>query len=124
MARMIDNAKASGHNAVTAMAETVATASFDTPLQILRRLRALHGPLHRLSAFLVQFALFMVLFIVCPCCLVQRTLRMPTGRFMSLWLINASPLSRVVSRRSWVPAYSAAYCPAYSPAWPLQSCSC
>eukprot|EP00971_Amphidinium_carterae_P009722 191732-Amphidinium_carterae.1 len=50
--RMIDNAKASGHNAVTAMGETISTASFDTPLQILRRLRALHGPLHHLSPLL------------------------------------------------------------------------
>eukprot|EP00971_Amphidinium_carterae_P010935 215820-Amphidinium_carterae.1 len=46
---MIDNARASGHNAATAMAETIVTSTFDVPLQILRRIRVLHGPLHEMA---------------------------------------------------------------------------
>eukprot|EP00971_Amphidinium_carterae_P208605 4138775-Amphidinium_carterae.2 len=45
---MIDNARASGHNAVTAMAETIVTSTFDMPLQI----RVLHGPLHHMAPLL------------------------------------------------------------------------
>eukprot|EP00971_Amphidinium_carterae_P325633 6456003-Amphidinium_carterae.1 len=50
--RMIDNAKTSGHNDITQMQETIVTATFDTPILVLRRLRARHGPLHPLLPLL------------------------------------------------------------------------
>eukprot|EP00971_Amphidinium_carterae_P134210 2659274-Amphidinium_carterae.1 len=38
--RMIENGRTSGHNDATCMAETISPASFDHPLQLLRRLRS------------------------------------------------------------------------------------
>eukprot|EP00971_Amphidinium_carterae_P066557 1317891-Amphidinium_carterae.1 len=43
--QMIDNARTSRHNSVTAMPETVISTSFDTPVQIIKQLRLVHSPL-------------------------------------------------------------------------------
>eukprot|EP00971_Amphidinium_carterae_P285171 5660863-Amphidinium_carterae.1 len=43
--RMIDNGRTSGHNEAAFMSETISTSSFDAPVQLLRRLRSIHGRL-------------------------------------------------------------------------------